>query len=163
MSGRIKSNTNTKTNTETNRKKETNANNQPSHWFWYLRRCVPRGSPGLTTSTSTSRSTVATEALAPSSTPSNDDQQPQWRRTITSTINNITNLPAEGSSSKASRDLKVPRLPVVIKIQCCSALHLFTIALNYCYIETTLVFSFTSSDTSAYMHFSIIKRRLSEH
>ena len=124
-------------------------------------RCVPRGSPGLTTLTSTSRSTVATEALAPSSTPSNDDQQPQWRRTITSTINNITNLPVvEGSSSKASRDLKVPNLPVVIKIQCCSALHLFTIALNYCYIETTLVFSFpTSSDTSAclYMHFNYQK------
>ena len=108
--------------------------------------------------TSTSRSTVATEALAPSSTPSNDDQQPRWSRT-TSTINNITNLPAEGSSSKASRDLKVPKLPVVIKIQCCSALHLFTIALNYCYIETTLVFSFTSSDTSAYICISIIKRR----
>ena len=82
--------------------------NQPPHWFWYLRRCVPRGSPGLTTLTSTSRSTVATEAPEPSSTPSNDDQQPRWRRTTSTIINNITNLPAEGSSSKASRDLKVP-------------------------------------------------------
>ena len=122
-------------------------------------RCVPRGLPALTILTSTSRSTVATEALAPSSTPSNDDQQPRWRRTTSININNITNLPAEGSSSKASRDLKVPKLPVVIKIQCCSALHLFTIALNYCYIKTCLMFSFTSSDSSAYICISVIKRR----